>query len=48
MSLDVNALTIWIVVTIIFITVIGFLYGKVTRSKPKPESDECRDEAPSY
>lgn len=46
MSLDLNALLVWVVVTFIFIVVIGVLYKKVVRSKK--EVDEHRDETPAY
>ncbi len=47
MPLDLNALAAWIVVTIVFITVIGLLYRKVSRAK-KQEADERKDETPAY
>ncbi len=47
MSLDLNALIAWIVVTIIFIVVIGLLYRKVSRAK-KQEADERKDETSAY
>ncbi len=47
MPLDLNALVAWIVVTIVFITVIGLLYRKVSRTK-KHGADERRDETPAY
>ncbi len=47
MPLDLNALAAWIVVTVVFITVIGLLYRKVSRAK-KQETDERKDETPAY
>lgn len=46
MSFDLNALVVWVVVTFIFIAVIGVLYKKVIRSKK--EVDEHKDETPAY
>ncbi len=46
-SLDVNALVAWIITTIVFITVIGLLYRRVSRAK-KQEADERKDETPAY
>ena len=45
--LDLNALVAWIVVTFVFITVIGVLYRKVTRAK-KQAVDEPKDETSAY
>ena len=45
--LDLNALIAWIVVTFVFIAVIGVLYRRVARSK-KQEADERKDETPAY
>jgi len=45
--LDLNALAAWIVVTLVFIAVIGLLYRRVARAK-KQEADEGRDETPTY
>jgi len=45
--LDLNALVAWIVVTFVFIAVIGVLYRRVARAK-KQEADERKDETPAY
>ena len=47
MPLDLNALAAWIVVTLVFIAVIGLLYRRIARTK-KQEVDEGRDETPTY
>jgi len=44
--LDLNPLAAWIIVTFVFIAVIGLLYRKVARSKK--EADERKDETPAY
>lgn len=45
--LDLNALAAWIVVTFVFIAVIGFLYMRVARAR-KQQPDERKDETPAY
>ena len=44
--LDSNALVAWIVVTFVFIAVIGVLYRRVARAKK--QADERKDETPAY
>jgi heme/copper-type cytochrome/quinol oxidase subunit 2 len=49
MPLDLNALVAWIIVTFVFIGVIGVLYRKITRARAKKqEADERKDETPAY
>ena len=49
MSLDVNALAGWIVVTIAFIVIVAVLYTKVSRVRAKTKkTDESKDETPAY
>lgn len=49
MSLDVNALAGWIVVTIAFIVIVAVLYTKVSRARARTKkTDESKDEAPAY
>ncbi|MFQ5920759.1 MAG: hypothetical protein ACE5JV_01930 [Nitrososphaerales archaeon] len=47
MPLDLNALAAWMIVTLIFIIVIGILYRRVSRAK-EPAEDEHKDETPAY
>jgi hypothetical protein len=46
-SLDTGAFAVWLAISIIFISIVGFLYARIRRSK-KPKADEHRDEAPAY
>lgn len=49
MSLDVNALAGWIVVSIAFMVIVAALYTKVSRVRAKTKkTDESKDEAPAY
>ena len=47
MPLELTALISWIIVTIVFIVIVGVLYRKVTKTK-KQEPDERKDETPPY
>jgi len=46
-SLELNALVSWIIVTFVFIAIVGALYRRVARAKKK-EADERKDETPAY
>lgn len=47
MPLDASALIMWIIVSIAFIAIVGFLSSKVSRARAK-KTDENKDETSTY
>lgn len=47
MPLDVNALIMWVIVSIAFIAIVALLYTKVSRTRAR-KIDENKDETPTY